>query len=239
LRKLLTGALAATITLAGGGAATVHAQTDGVAFSTKVSPADAGTKRKPKNTALNFNMAVDRPGTTVEFIDLTLPKGLKLSGKGLGNCTPDKLEFEGPEACADDRAGPQGTASASLGAQGAPLSFTIDPFVQNAKTMLFFVESTIGLDVEAPLTGKITAGGRKLRISIPLALRQPVPGVDASLTGLNQTFNVKKGKRYLVRSTGCKGGKHRFGAKLTFTPRADNAPVPAPVSARTTSNCSK
>jgi hypothetical protein len=240
LRKLFIGAVAATATVAlGGGVA--HSQDTGVVFKAKATPTKVGTKKKPKNAALNVNMSVNRPGTTVEFIDLTLPKGLKISGKGLGNCTPDDLEFGGPEACADDAAGRPGTASASLGAQGAPLSFTVQPFVQDANTLVFYVASTAGtgISVESPITGEITGGGRKLRIQIPPALREPVPGVDASLTGLNQTFQAKKGKRRLVTSSGCKGGKHRFTGKLTFSARADGAAVPAPSSSGTSSTCRK
>lgn len=248
MRKLLTGAMAATATLAiagaslaqGGGA--TQAQSGEVTFTAKTTPTKAGKKKKPKNTALNFNMTVDRPGTTVEFIDLTLPKGLKFSGKGLGDCTPDDLTFESPAACAADAAGPTGSASASLGAQGAPLTFTVQPFVQDANSLVFYVasEAGTGISVESPITGEITGGGRKMRITIPQALRQPVPGVDASLTGLNQTFNAKKGKRFLVSNRGgCKGGKYRFAAKLTFTARADGAPVPPPVSSTATARCSK
>jgi hypothetical protein len=240
LRKLFIGAVATAATVALG-AGVAHSQDTGVVFTAKATPTKVGTKKKPKNTALTVNMSVNRPGTTVEFIDLTLPKGLKISGKGLGNCTPDDLAFGGPEACADDAAGRRGTAAASLGAQGAPLNFTVQPFVQDANTLVFYVasEQGSGISVESPITGEITGGGHKLRISIPPALRQPVPGVDASLTALNQTFSAKKGKKALVTSTGCKGGKHKFTGKLTFTARADLAPVPGPATAKTSSRCKK
>jgi hypothetical protein len=238
LRKLFIGALAmgATVAL---GSGIAHSQGTDFVFSAKATPTKVGTKKKPKNTALNINMTLNRPGTTVEFIDLTLPKGLKISGKGLGRCDPEDLEFEGPPACAKAKAGPVGTASAVVGPESAPLQFTVAPFVQDANTLVFFVESTVGLDVESPLTGEITNGGRKLRISIPFALRQPVTGLDASLTGLNQTFQAKKGKRRLITSTGCKGGKHRFTGTLTFTSRFDGAPVPPATTAATTATCRK
>jgi hypothetical protein len=78
-----------------------------------------------------------------------------------------------------------------------------------------------------------------VKITIPFELRQPVPGLDASLTGLQQIFSGKRGKRYIVSSVGCKNGKHKFGAKLTFSARADGAPVPAPLSSTTTAPCTK
>jgi hypothetical protein len=93
--------------------------------------------------------------------------------------------------------------------------------------------------VQAPLSGKITDQGRHLRITIPFALRQPVPGLDASLTGLQQVFSGKRGKRYIVSSVGCKNRKHKFGAKLTFSSRADGAPVPAPLSSTAVAACTK
>jgi hypothetical protein len=242
LRKLLTVALAATATLAVVTGAAV-AQPSDVTFTATVSPSKAGTKKKPKNTKIGFNMKVDKPATTVEFIDLTLPKGLKMSGKGLGNCTVDDLAFEGPDACKSSAAGPQGTANAMLGKAGdtpAPLNFTVQPFVQDANTLLFYVasESGSGIAVQSPITGEITGGGTKLRIRIPQELRQP-GGVDASLTGLNQVFSAKKGKKYLVSSVGCKAGKHKFTGKLTFTARADGSAVPAAESATTSVKCKK
>ena len=241
MRKLLTGALAATATLALGTGVVAHAQTDGVIFNANATPSDAGTKRKPKNASLTVDMKVDRPGTTVEYIDLALPAGLKLSGKRLGNCTVDDLAFEGPESCVDAAAGPEGSATATLGAENQLLNFNVRAFVQDANSLVFYVatEEGTGISVQSPITGEITGGGRKLRIRIPQELRQPVPGVDASLTGLNYTFKAKRGRNYLLRSTACKSRKHRYSAKLTFTARADGAPVPGPVTAKATSRCKK
>ena len=239
MRKLLTGAVAASATLAI--AAGAIAQDPGIQWKSTVKPTKAGTKRNPKNTALTFDMKVDKPGTTVQFIDLALPKRLKFSGKGLGNCTVDDLAFVGPAACADDKAGPQGTADAVFGVQNTPLHFTVQRFVQDSNTLLFYVASAAGegVQVQSPITGESTGRGRKMRITIPQALRQPAPGQDASLTGLNQTFSAKKGKRYLVSSLGCRAGKHQFSGQLTFAVRADGAAVPPPATATSSARCKK
>ena len=61
----------------------------------------------------------------------------------------------------------------------------------------------------------------------------------SSLVDLNTTIKAKKGKNYLVSSTGCTKKKHNFGVKFNFKP---NATYPATGSARaatTTSTCKK
>jgi hypothetical protein len=242
LRKLLMGAVAASVSLAV--VAGAVAQEPESTFSAKATPKDAGTQRKPKNTALNFKVTLNKPQTTVEFIDLALPKTLKLSGKGLKRCSVDTLAFEGPQACPKgSKAGPTGSATALLGSGpgAAPLNFDVTPFVLDSNTLVFYVasESGTGLFVQSPITGEITAKGRKLRITIPLELRKPDGVTDASLTGLNQTFSGKVGDKYLVSSLGCKARKHKITGKLTFTERGDQAPVPPPVDLATSAKCTK
>ena len=197
------------------------------------------------NTSLNFTMTVDKPGTTVQFIDLTLPKSLKMSAKGLGNCTVAKL-YPDPSGCENSKVGPQGTASAVLAPNNTPLNFTVQPYAQDRNTLLFRIVSESGIVIDTPLTGEITKKGRKLRIEIPEALRCPAcpappstEGNDASLTGLNQTFKAKKGRKYLVSSVGCKNRKHKFSAKLDVLQRRDGAVVPAPSTATASSACRK
>lgn len=237
MRKLLTGAVVASASLAV--AAGAIAQSPEATFSAKVSPKDAGTKRKPKNTTLDFGVTLNKPGTTVEFIDLQLPRGLKMSGKGFKRCPLDTIGRD-PSGCpSGSKAGPLGTASAVLGANNTPLEFTVQSYVVNDTTLGFYVNETTGIQVQAPLEGKLTDKGRHLRITIPFALRQPVPGLDASLTGLEQTFKGKRGKKYIVSSVGCKKRKHKFSGELTFATRADGAAIPAPVSLATSTSCKK
>jgi hypothetical protein len=243
LRKLLLGAVAASVTLAV--AAGAIAQTPESTFTAKVSPTKAGTSTKPKNTTLGFGVTLDKPGTTVEFIDLALPKTLKLSTKGLKHCTIDTLVASGPSGCpSGSKAGAPGTATALLGPAGpsqSELHFVVTPFVLSTNTLVFYVasDSGSGVAVQSPITGNITSKGRKLRITIPKELRQPVPGVDASLTSLNQSFAGKVGTHYLVSSTGCVKKKHKFTGKLTFGQRADGAAVPPAVPLSTSARCSK
>jgi hypothetical protein len=242
LRKLLTGAVVASASLAI--VAGAIAQSPEATFTADVTPSKSGTKNKPKNTTLAFGVTLDKPNTTVEFIDLALPKGLKLSGKGMKSCSQATLETVGPTGCpSGSKAGPTGSATADYGPEGpsqSKLVFEVSPFVRNANTFVFYVasEDGSGLFVQSPITGKITDKGRKLRIRIPEELRQP-GGVDASLTSLNQTFSGKVGKNYVVSSVGCKNRKHKFTGKLTFSARRDGAMVPGPVLMATQAPCKK
>lgn len=234
LKKLFMGAVAASATLAV--AAGAIAQAPEATLKASVSPRDAGTKRKPTNTKLGFKLTVNKPGTTVGKIDLLLPRTLKMSGKGLGNCTADKLAFEGPGACADDKAGPEGTATAAL-PDGTPLLFKVQPYVQDSNSLVLRIFGALAIDT--PIAGEITSEGRKLAITIPEILRKPGGAFDATLTGIDQSFGAKKGKRYLVSSIGCKHRKHKFSGTLTFSERLDGAPVPPPLTAKASAKCKK
>jgi hypothetical protein len=242
LRKLIMVAVAASVSLA---VATGAVAQEPTTFTADVKPANAGTKRNPKNTTLNFKVTLDKPGSTVEFIDLGLPRGLKISGKGLKRCSVNTLATEGPSGCpSGSKAGPTGSATATVGPEGPGqqvLNFDVSPFVLDSNTLVFYVasEGGSGIAVQSPITGEITGKGRKMRIRIPEELRQPVEGLDASLTSLDQTFKGRVKKNYVVSSTGCKNRKHKFTGKLTFTERADKAVVPDPVSLTTTTNCSR
>ncbi len=55
-----------------------------------------------------------------------------------------------------------------------------------------------------------------MTISIPQELRQP-GGLDATLTGISQTFSGKAKKNYIVSSTKCPKGGWKVGSKFTFT----------------------
>lgn len=185
-------------------------------------------------------MKVNKPGTTVEVIDVLLPAGTKFSGKGFKKCDPEELLHGGVSACpSGSKAGGKGVANALVGVAGAPLNFDVYPFVGDADTLLFYL-SQQGGSLQSVVRGEITNHGRKLSITIPKELRQPVGGLNATLTGLDQTFKGKAGKkRFIVSSTGGKRGKWKFAGRLNFAVRADGAPVPAPEQRESVVNCKK
>lgn len=247
MRKLSTVAIAATATLALAAGAVADPNDSEGTLNVKASPKNAGTKRKPKKLKLTFNFQVDKPGTTVELIDMLLPKGTKISGKGFKKCNIDDLAQGGPDVCpAGSKAGPKGSAGAAVvttdASTGAPvttnLDFDVYPFVEDSNTLLFYLaQQPVG--VQSVIKGEITNKGRKMRITIPQELRQP-GGLDATLTKINQVFSGKaKKKRYIVSSTSCPKGGWEFGGKLTFTTRIDGAPVPGPESRESTVRCKR
>jgi hypothetical protein len=239
LRKLVMVAVAATATVAlAAGAAIADPNDDQATLTVKASPTNAGTKKKPANVKLRFQSKVNLPNTTVEVIDVLLPKGVKFSGKGFKKCNVDDLVATGISACpSGSKAGPKGTANALVGPQSAPLNFDVYPFVENNSTIAFYL-SQQGGGVQSVVHGRITSGGRKLSISIPLELRQP-GGLDATLVGLDQTFSGKAKKKYIVSSSKCPKGGWEFGSKLTFATRVDGTPPPPAESREVTVRCKK
>jgi len=238
LRKLISVAVVATASLALAGGAFAEPNDDQASLTVKASPKDAGTTKKPTNVKLTFGTKVNLPGTTVNTIQVLLPSGLKFSGKGFKKCNLDDLAASGPSACpSGSKAGSQGTANALVGPANAPLNFEVRPFVGNATTLYFYLDQQ-PVGVQSVVQGKITNSGRTLTITIPQELRQP-GGLDATLTGISQTFSGKAKKNYIVSSTKCPKGDWKVGSKFTFATRVDGTPPPAPESREVKVKCSK
>ena len=189
-RKLLIGALAASATFAlSVGAAQAATTADGTAsLEATAAPCEGRHDQWPKNVTLGFDLSVNRPGTSVGKIVLELPKGLKFSGKGLKKCTAYNLQLNGPSVCpAGSKAGTVGTAAARIEPGNTALNFNVYPFVGGDNKLLFYLVQTAPPGtrfhgIQSVLTGKITNKGRKLSITIPQELRQPLGGLNATLT---------------------------------------------------------
>jgi hypothetical protein len=243
LRKLITVAIAATAALAvatAGIAVAADPNDSEATLKVTASPTKAGKKKKPKNVKLGFDLQVDKPGTTVEVIEMLLPKGTKISGKGFKKCDANDLIAVGQTGCVSgSKAGPKGSANAKVGPAGAPLNLDVYPFVEDSNTLLFYL-SQVGGGVQTVVKGEITNGGRKMAITIPDELRKP-GGLDATLVGINQTFSGKaKKKNYIVSSTSCPKGGWKFGGNLVFaTDRVDGTPAPADEARESVVKCKK
>ena len=84
---------------------------------------------------------MNKPDTTVEFIDLKLPQGLKISGKGFKRCSRRHARRRGPARLPgrlEGRPAGHGNRVARPPAH-APLTSTSTPFVVNDNTLAFYV----------------------------------------------------------------------------------------------------
>lgn len=222
MRKILIAAVAAlTAVFMATGA---FAQSDEGTMDVSVSPKNAGTKKKPKNTELELAIENSNTSRTLSEIEVTTPKTVKLSTKGLTTCSESTLSNEGLAGCKRAAQVGKGTASALVGVNTSaprPLTFKVTAVVTGSKGLGFYLEAQeLPINVLAP--GRIS--GRKLTIEVPEAAQQPAPGTFAGLVDIETSLKAKKGKRKLLSSVGCKGGEHDFKAVLTFI---DNGVAPA------------
>jgi hypothetical protein len=232
LRKTYIAASAATLALGVAGIAYAQNPAPTITATAKLSPTKAGTKSKPKASSVTLSVKNDPASkTTAAKIAISFPSALKLSTKGLPQCTKsdDALVNNGTGQCKSSIAG-KGTASAILNpnsATPAPLNFKVTPIV-GKNEILFYLKQSPGA-VTAVLHGKIS--GKKLTITIPDFLQQPAPGTFSALNDLQTTMKLKKGKNSLITSTGCTSKKHKLGVTITFVP---NPSPPASTTASTT-----
>jgi hypothetical protein len=230
---------AGTATLALGAAGIAYAQTPAPAptATAKVSPTKAGTPSKPKAEKITLSVKNNAESkTTAAKIAITFPSTLKLSTKGLPQCTKSDTEIldQTPQkACKSSIAG-KGTANALVNpyaAAPAPLHFVVTPMVGKNELLFHLVAG----GVKAVLHGKIS--GKKLNITINPELQQPAPSVYSALIDLSTTMSLKKGKSSLITSTGCKGGKHVIPVTITYVPNP-TPPAQSTASTKAEAKCS-
>jgi hypothetical protein len=232
---------AAVLALGTAGVAYAQVPAPSISGTASVSPTKAGTKSKPKNEKFSLSVKND-PGsqTTAKTIKITFPSTLKLSTKGLPQCTKSDEDIvnETPQkACKASIAG-KGTANAVVGptsASPAPVHFVVTPLV-GKNQLLFHLAATGGITNKYVVHGKIS--GKTLTITIGPDVQQPVPGVYSALVDLSSTLSMKKGNNMLISSTGCTGGKHKVPTTVAYAP---NPGPPSGPSASTTleAKCSK
>jgi hypothetical protein len=234
LRK--TFLAAGTAALALGVAGIAHAQTPApsIEATASLSPSKAGTKSKPKSEKLKLSVTNSAESkTTAKSITITFPSTLKVSTKGLKQCTKsDDDIIADVNVCKASIAG-SGTASAVLNpfaSSPAPLSFKVVPIV--GKNELLFKLSGAA---DAVLHGKIK--GRKMTIAITPELQQPVTGVYSALNGLKTTISKKKGSASLISSVGCKSKKHVIGVSVGYAPNP-TPPAQSSASGKANAKCS-
>lgn len=223
MRKYLIVAVAAFTAIAF--AAVSYAQgVDTATLKTKLTPVDAGTKKKPKSTKLDLNIINGNTQRTMSELTVFLPKTLKVSLKGLPKCAPDVIFARG---CPKSAELGHGDANAKVGVNGPPanikdLHFDVTAFKTNSpvdghEMLGFFIDDGGSLQFLTETTLSKASGkfGQKLNIEVP-ELAQHVGATYNGLVSLHTTLGKKVGKKALMASIGCKKKKHPFKVVLTF-----------------------
>ena len=98
MRKIVVAAVAA-LTVAGGATAAIAQTATSPTLTVKIKPVKAGTKKKPKNSSIH--LVVNNPDhtRTLSTLTITMPKTLKVSGKGFKTCSEAKLNASGTAGC--------------------------------------------------------------------------------------------------------------------------------------------
>jgi hypothetical protein len=244
LRKYLIAAVAA-VTVISCSAVAFGQAGDTATLDVKVSPANAGTKKKPKNTTFTLDVVNDNTQRTMSDLDIFLAKNVKLSLKGMPSCAPDTIFAR---QCPKKAVLGTGEAKAKVGVNGDPaavtdLTFDVTAFKTKSpatgKDMLgFFIDDGASLQflTETTLTKASGKYGQKLHIDVP-ELAQRVGATYNGLVSLNAKLTKKVGKKYLISTTGCAAKKHPYKVDLTFI---DNGVTTAAVISDTaTAKCKK
>jgi hypothetical protein len=223
LRKYLIVAIAALTALAF--AAVSIAQTpDKATLTTKLTPTNAGTKKKPKNAKLKLKIVNANTSRTMSDLDIFLPKNLKVSLKGMPSCDGATILAR---SCPKSSVLGTGEAKAKTAVNGSSpgdLTFDVKAFKTKSpstgKDMLgFFIDDGGALQflTETTLTKAGGKYGQKLHIDVP-ELAQHAGTSYNGLVSLDTTLGKKKGKNKLLATTGCTKKKQPFKVDLTFIP---------------------
>src|SRR3954447_19806176 len=132
LRKSILVAGVAAIAVSTAGVAYAQNPDPSITATASVSPSKSGTKSKPKAETFKLKV-VNNPAskTTAKSVQVTFPSTLKLSTKGLDQCTKsDDDLINDASVCKKAFAGPAGSAHAILN-PNAPsnLTFKVQPIV--------------------------------------------------------------------------------------------------------------
>ena len=249
MRKSLVAALAAPTVLVMATVAFAQNPAPSIEVKATISPTKAGTKKKPKSEKVSLQIDNSRESkTSASKIEISFPKTLKLSTKGLKTCSVAKLDSQGKAVCPRGSAAGVGTADALVNPQSdnpASLKFNVTTFVAGKNLLAFYLEQQ-GNDsgVQQALPAKITTVkgskvfGQKITISIPANLQQPAPGVYSTLIQIKNSLGLKSGSNALIKSIGCpKVREHPIGVKISYVPNP-NPPLATSASSTDGAPCS-
>jgi hypothetical protein len=153
-------------------------------------------------------------------------KGLVFNSAKFPSCTEAQV-LSGAPACAKAKVG--GGKAAGL-AVGQREELTVTAYNgPGGKAVLLHVTGSKPLKIDSVIVGKLVpdsgAFGRKLVVTIPANLQQPLSGLYATLTSFLTTVGgSSKGTPY-VALKGCSGGQLKFKGDFVFTDGSKQSPT--------------
>ena len=230
MKKYLVTALAVSLMAAVAAVAVAQTyQVPAATFDAGVTPTNAGTKKKPKNSKIRLSLRVPKEARlTADQLTFHLPQHVRVSGKGFKYCPSTTLDTtKNPNKCPKGSKVGSGTATAAFGPSLQQIDFNVTLFAGSRNELGVWLQST-NLPIQKALRGIISRSGspyyQKLTIDIPRELQQHL-GAWVYLTGLDATVGATRTKRVkgkrrvyrLITTVGCPSDKlHRFEARARF-----------------------
>jgi hypothetical protein len=207
-----------------------------------VSPHNPGTRARPENVAMELAVrtrgAPGEEAATVARITVFLPKELVLSARRFPSCRPSFLTAGRERRC---RRAKVGTGEASVTAFGPVQDLKVNPSVtayngSRGKTLLLHLEASTPTVINSAITGRLQRVrhpryGNRYVFTIPQELREPSPGLRATVSDLRfelekQRTVRRRKRRFKIPYIGL--GSCRDGVLSFKSVTAYSAPQPAP-----------
>jgi hypothetical protein len=192
--------------------------------------------------------------------------GIATSGLGLENCTPFKLEEDGPEGCPSNSRMGRGTATAQVPVGGETVSESAQVELFSAPVVDGHLAVLVFADARSPVSAQLvfpatvlpaaTPFGENINTNVPLVPSLP-GGPDVAVTRIHATLGTAPGPgrfvyhklvhgkrvsyspRGLILPPSCPRGGFAFKAELSFqdqTSATAQATVPCPHRTRPAQN---
>lgn len=250
MRKYLIAAVAALTALCFTAVAIAQG---GATSNVKVSPKDAGTKARPKASAISLEIKNSDTSRTASVIDISIAKNVKLSLKGIKKCDLARLSQQGTSGCSKSSIIGSGTADARAGVSRSGvyepnpglLPFKVTPYAANASKvasnpelrgaqLAFYLEqravvngkpgAVLASGIKAIARGVIKRASGKYGSKLVITIPE-VPAQQYPAGAYNGLEKLKAvlKKGKMVTTVGCKARKHPFKSVITFVPNPDPA----------------
>jgi hypothetical protein len=222
---------ACAIALALGVAGIAQAVNSKQSMSVKLAKNKAGTAKAPKNIGkltVDLAVAVDQtdPAFATKSTTLFFDKNLVFNSAKFKSCTEVQVRNHAA-AC---NAAKVGSGFAQATAAGQQEDLTVTGYNgPKGKSLLLRVEGQAPLAIDSVIVGKLVKGsgayGKKLVVTIPDNLQQPLTGLYATLTRFVTTVGGTQKKVPYIALKGCPANKKlQFKGNFVFTDGTKQSP---------------